>query len=530
MPGQTGVRMLESTGGGVGVIDFDRDGFPDLFLTQGEDWKLNSEVPSPSDQYRDRLLRNQGDSFQDVTMLSGMPMEGGFGQGCCAGDFNNDGFADLYVANIGANQLLINNGDGTFTDHTALAGLTGEAWTSSCLIADLDNDGNPDLFDVNYVEGKRLFSMVCNEHTCSPQHYTSAQDHLHLANGEGTVRFIDRSKTQIGGPGLGLVAFRVEDESGQNGQGLSLFIANDQQPNFFLRNRSGERQGSLLFEDTAFLSGLAVNHEGRKTACRGVASGDANGDGLLDLFVTNYKHEANNLYLQGAGGLFVDGIGGTGLQHPGIPYVGWGTQFLDADNDGDLDLVVANGHVGEFETEGVEYKMPTQLFANQGPARFDLVPAQTAGEFFGKKVLGRSLATLDWNRDGRMDFVLSSIAAPVALLTNHTEDAGNFVSVRLSAVSTARDAIGSFVSIQTDTRLSRKQLTAGDGFQASNERLLTFGIGSDTSVRKLTIEWPSGLRQELPDLPANATINVVEGSAEPTLWRKAAPLASLPLE
>jgi len=537
--GVPGVRMQESTGGGVGVLDYDGDGWPDLFLTQGLDWPANADRPVPSDQYRDRLFRNRGEGFQDVTVAAHLPPDVGFGQGCAAGDFNNDGFVDLYVANIGVNQLLLNVGDGTFVDATAELHLATAAWTSSCLIADLNADGLPDLFDSNYVEGELLYRKICTEQNCTPQEHKSAPDALSLSQGDGTVQPFELGGEERWGAGLGVVAFRIDRAASgvapAAGDGtasspaastagrLSLFIANDHEPNFFLVNAAADNPQNLSLLDEAFVRGLAVNQSGKPTACMGVASGDLNGDGLLDLFVTNYKGEANNLYQQSAGGYFADAISGSGLMAAGLPYVGWGTQCLDADRDGRLDLVVANGHVGDFREAAGDYYMPTQFFHNRGDGQFAELSPLTVGPYFGQKILGRSVATLDWDRDGLTDFVLSPIAAPVALLTNRTRQAGHGFAVRLHATATARDAIGALVTVATPSGQYRQQLAAGDGFQASNERVLRFGLGNDETILSLQIEWPGGATQTLANLPADTLLDVVEGGSSYTLWRGTTP-------
>lgn len=528
--GKAGVRMQESTGGGVGVLDYDGDDLPDLFFTQGEDWHHDSDAPSPTAKYQDRLYRNSGTDFRDVTLEAGVPIEGGFGQGCSAGDFNNDGFADLYVANIGVNQLLINNGDGTFADVTKQLNLSASAWTTSCLIADLNDDGNPDLFDVNYLEGELLYRKICDEQSCTPQSFRFAKDQLYLSQGDGTIHPFEISGEERWGAGLGMVAFRLAGSRSEtttssvaatgNTEGaphfadaerLCVFIANDHEPNFLLVNTPAENSDNLALTDFAFARGLAVNKDGKPTACMGVASGDLNGDGQLDLFVTNYKNEANSLYLQGLHGYFSDAIAGSGLMAPGFPYVGWGTQCLDADNDGWLDLIVANGHVGDFRKEGLECYMPTQFFRNTGRGQFDELSPDQLGPYFEQKLLGRSVATLDWNRDGLTDVIHSPIAAQAALLTNRTADAGRCFAVRLHAVSTARDAIGTFVTITTDAGEIRQQLTAGDGYQATNERVLRFGLGRNSVVHKVVIEWPGGVSQIIVAVPANTLLVVVEG-------------------
>jgi tetratricopeptide (TPR) repeat protein len=508
--------------GGVAVIDFDGDDRPDLFFTQGHDWPLNSDLPAPSESYQDRLFRNLGAGFQDVSQSAGLVFEAGFGQGCAAGDFDNDGFPDLYVANIGKNQLLINQGDGTFKDVTDALQLAASAWTSSCLIADLNNDGNPDLFDVNYLEGPSLYRRICNETECTPESYKPAPDQLYLSQGDGTVKAVDLQVDRRWGSGLGIIAFDIDRHPLMTGEvrrsdlrpppaRLSLFIANDHEPNFLLINRPSEGPDWLSLTEEAFLRGVAVNQDGRPTASMGVACGDANGDGLLDLFVTNYKNEASNLYLQSTDGLFEDAISGSGLLIPGLPYVKWGTQFLDADNDGHLDLAIANGHVGDFHIPGIECYMPTQFFRNDGRGRFHELKASAIGEFFDRKLLGRTLARCDWNGDGLTDLIAVPIASPAAILTNRSQSAGNSLVLRLHATSTARDAIGAAATITTATGKFHQQLTAGDGYQASNERVLRFGLAGQTQVAQVVIDWPGGTTRVLEHLPANTLWDVVEG-------------------
>ena len=519
--GTQGVRIQESTGGGVAVLDYDGDDLPDLYFTQGHDWPPDSDFGAPSEKYQDRLFRNRGDRFQDVSRIAGIVFEEGFGQGCAAGDFDNDGFPDLYIANVGKNQLLINQGDGTFKDATGALPKTPRTWTSSCLIADLNNDGHPDLFDVNYLEGPGLYRRTCNETECTPQAHKPAADRLFLSQGDGSLTSFDLEVDSRWGSGLGIVAFQIEGpasnavrETRSNERSsatrLSLFIANDHEPKFLLINAPAETPAGLALTDEAFLRGVAVNKDGRPTASMGIASGDANGDGLLDFFVTNFRNEASNLYLQNSEGLFEDAISGSGLLIPCLPYVKWGTQFLDADNDGDLDLVVANGHVGDFHTPGVECYMPTQFFNNDGSGRFTEIRGNEIGDYFDRKLLGRALALFDWNRDGLVDIVASPIASSAAVLTNRTRDAGNSIWIRLHAVSTARDAIGATVTITTASGQNRQQVTAGDGYQASNERILRFGLGDHTEVEAV-VHWPNGTTQAVERLGANALWAVVEG-------------------
>lgn len=520
-----GVRMQESTGGGVCVLDFDQDGRPDLYLTQGEDWPQGSETPTGSASFRDMLFQNLGDRFENITHKAGLLEEDGFGQGCTSGDFNNDGFTDIYVANIGRNQLLMNNGDGTFFDATIAAGIATRGWTSSCVMADLNADGNPELFDVNYVQGPGLFQRICNETECTPGNYDDAPDVVHISLGDGRFQSVEIRPGDRAGAGLGVIAFRSHHPDSQNADKpeesepspsglntrLSLFIANDQDPNFFLQSVPRDRAPGFELVDESFLVGLAMNRDGRTTACMGVAAGDVTEDGRLDLFVTNFKNEANTFYVQGEGGLFMDSVSGSDLLLPGLPYVGWGTQFFDPDNDGRLDIVVANGHVGDFGKQGTEYRMPTQVFRNRGEGRFEELSPDVTGAFFEKNRFGRAVATWDWNRDGLTDFVLSPLDENVAVLTNRTKNAGHWVGFRLQATTSPRDAIGAFVTVVTAEKTLRHQLVAGDGYQAANERILRFGLGKHDAIREVVIEWPNGRTERFPDISVDRLHLISEG-------------------
>ncbi|MDQ3329662.1 MAG: FG-GAP-like repeat-containing protein [Planctomycetota bacterium] len=518
-----GARFFEQTGGGVGVMDFDQDGWPDLYMTQGARWKTGDVSPTPSSELIDRMFRNlSGTRFVDATSSAGLGDEG-FGQGCAAGDFDNDGFQDLYVANIGRNRLYRNNGDGTFNDVTANSGLAAEEWTTSCAFVDLNADGLPDLFDVNYLTGSDIYTAICDGFACSPKGFEGVPDRVLLNRGDGTFVTLQNATPQENAKGLGVLAAVLHERDRP-----SLFIANDQVPNFLLRNVPAEDPANVRFVEEGFLSGLAFDENGLPMACMGIAADDINSDGRTDFFVTNFKDEYNTLYLQDGDGLFVDGTNAAGLRSPSLPFVGWGTQFLDADLDGEPDLVLTNGHVDDYRRTGGQYQMRPQFFQNEGNARFIERLAPEAGTYFAREFVGRGLARLDFNGDGLMDFAVSNIGDKASLVANRSTETGHFVNVRLHATRTARDAIGTQVELQTtDGRRWSKQLTAGDGYMASNERFLQFGIGTASGEVALRIEWPSGRTTELKYVPINATIHIIEdvGSRETLRQRNAASLA-----
>lgn len=501
-------RMYEGNGGGVAILDYDKDGWPDVYLSQGCQW------PPAAGQraFLDQLFRNVGNGrFFDATAASGMG-DDGFSQGTSVGDIDSDGFPDVYVANIGANRLYRSNGDGTFSDVTAASGTAGEEWSTSSAFADLNLDGQPDLYVVNYLGGEDVFDKVCRsaagiDGLCAPSHFPGAQDRLYLNRGDG--RFIDATTrsgiVQPDGKGLGVLA---ADLSGSGR--LEVFVANDGVANFHFRN---EHAGDTAFVQAALETGLAFNGDGLPEACMGIAAGDADGDGRIDLFVTNFYRESNTLYLQREAGLFMDATRRTGLHGPSLTRLGFGTQFVDGELDGSPDLFVANGHV-DNATPGQPYAMQPQYFRNLGGGRFEEAPV-LIGEYFGRACLGRSAARVDWNRDGREDVVVSHLDAPVALLTNQTFSSGRFLAIRLCGVQSARDPIGCVVRLRIGEREWVQQLTSGDGFQASNQRQLIFGLGAEHRVDALVVDWPSGLSQTFRELDANQELVLVEGKDSP---------------
>ena len=507
-----GSRMQEQTGGAVTVVDIDQDGWQDLYFVQGAEWPASSSVPVLTDSLIDRIYHNRfGRTFEDITTLTEIH-ERGFGQSCTAGDFNNDGFDDLYVANIGQNSLLLSNGDGTFTQ----AEIPVESpvhWTSSCAIADINSDGLPDLVDINYVSGSDAFSRICSGRACSPSAFDGTLDQVHFSNGDGTFSTISASTSVAESKGLGLIVFRNPDT-----EFPSIFVANDQTPKFLL-SLTIDESGKPGLMDSAFQTGLGYSGDGLLTAAMGIAADDVDNNGLIDFFVTNFKDESNTLYLQISEGLFQDLSRTAGLDAAGIPFVGWGTQFLDADLDGDLDLVVANGHVEDYRDEEGEYHMRPQLFRNMGDAQFQEVASEQAGDYFAEKFLGRGLAKLDWNQDGLTDFAVSNMGGPASVVTNTTETTGAFINFRLHATTTSRDVFYSRVEVRTDQSVWVRQLCAGSGYHASNERQLQFGLGADAVVRSVRVFWPSGAETLIENPVTNCTLELVENQSVGVLWK-----------
>lgn len=496
-------RLLGTTGGGVAVVDYDGDGWPDIYFAQGTRWPVHPAATSPVD----KLFRNLGNGkFEDVTLAAGLG-DGGYSQGVAAGDFDNDGFADLYLANLGVNRLYHNNGDGTFTDIALQAGITRIQWTTSCLIADVSGDGLPDLYDVNYVEGDAL-TRRCPGGPCAPHLFPGEADRLLLNLGDGEFRDISRLAQLTGknGKGLGIVAADFT----ANGK-LSLFVANDGTANFFYENVTPDGDPVPRFVENGTLSGLAYDRNGVAQASMGVAADDATGDGHIDLFVTNFYDDANTFYVPEASGrMYRDQTVEFGLRESSLRLLGFGTQFIDGDLDGWRDLILTNGHVQDHTKVGIPYKMRAQYYHNLEGKAFQELHADTLGPFFDQLLLGRGLARLDWNRDGREDVAISHIGSPAALLTNQTSPAGHFLTLQLRGITGSRDAIGTIVRLKCNGRTLTRQLTAGDGYQASNQRQLVFGLGDSTQNAELEIRWPGGATQTFTDVAVDAEYIAVE--------------------
>jgi tetratricopeptide (TPR) repeat protein len=520
-PGQ---RIIEFTGGGVGAFDFDLDNWPDMYFTQGGLFPVQ-----PSEGFRDRLFRNVAGKFEDVTAAADIDCPE-FGQGVGVGDLNCDGFPDIVVGNNGQNKMLFNNGDGTFTDATTSLNDTYSDWTTSIGIADVDGDTFPEVYAVNYLTGK-ITELICEQEgiavICGPDIFDGAQDRFFSNRGDGT--FEEKTKdvgvVRENGKGLGILIADF-DETGS----LKVFVANDGVPNFlFAPNGEGSAFGEVSVE-----SGVATSGEGVAQACMGVTAADANGDDKLDFFITNFDGEFNALYTATSlPGLFEDTTRNANLHDASYRFVGFGTQFIDAELDGYPDLLVTNGHVGDFVSAAEEkarkeglalpekkrrmasfsYEMPTQYFRNLGDGKFSELFSEDVGSFFDEEHLGRSMARLDWNKDGKEDVAISYVDADAALLTNTSNKTGNYLAIRLVGTSVNRDAVGTTLRLRDEGFRQMQQLTSGDGYQSSNEKRIVFGLGDRTSIAELEIRWLDGSKQLFKNLQADQEILIIQGDA-----------------
>ncbi|MGC1272333.1 MAG: FG-GAP-like repeat-containing protein [Planctomycetaceae bacterium] len=509
--GRSGFKyLIETVGGGVAVIDYDSDGWPDLYFPQGG-FLGKTEMPPP---LTDELSRSRGDgSYERVSALAGVE-NAAYSFGAAVGDYDGDGFPDLVVANFGRNTFYRNNGDGTFADVTDEVGLHDEAASSSAAFADFDGDGLLDLYVANYVSDPLRICRNRNGEvaTCDPQNFEGKQDRLYRNRGDGSFEDVtDASGIVVpDGKGLGVVAADL-DADGK----CDVYVANDGTPNFLFRNVSSG-PGELRFVESGLRSGTATNGEGRSEAGMGIACDDFDGDGRPDLYVTNFYGETNTLYLNRGEGLFVDATGASGHVGPTRNVLGFGTQSADIDLDGVPDLVVANGDIDDYRALGRPWQMRPLVFAGTGGGRFVEVGDQ-CGSYFNGKYVGRGMARLDWNRDGRPDLVIVHLDRPAALLTNEADSTNEAAArpgslvLELRGVASNRDAVGAVVRVTAGGRTQTTAVCGGHGYCAANELRLFFGLGSATRIERVEVDWPSGIRQAETDLPIDSAWLWVEG-------------------
>lgn len=537
-------RTFGFTGGGIGAIDVDSDAWPDIVCTQGVPWieRAQETKGQQSDELQDTLFRNRrGEKFEALKFGLALPTEADFGQGVAVGDINEDGFPDLYIANATTNRLWVNNGDGTFSagklsasellsrngDATVDSVAASSSWTTSCLIADLNGDSFADLYDVNYLSGEDVFTRICQQQDgqkimCGPEAFEGAVDRVLLNDGQGnftdaTAQFL---KPAANGKGLGIVAFA--QQSGR----LNLFVANDTVANHLFvpvesteaentRNSFGSPQVAMM-QDEAFVRGVAVNADGKAEACMGIAVADFDDDQRLDIVVTNFLHETNTLYHSITDNLFQDHTRSLGLRDATLPVLTFGTQFLDANNDGAQELFFANGYTQDLPGNEIPYAMSSQLFQYTN-GQFQQVAGDAVGAWGQQKFVARSVAKMDWNADGLPDLAVGLLHEPSFLLTNQSPETGETgLTLKLVATESARDAIGASASASIDGKQQTAQLTAGDGYQCCNQRTIRLSGRRQSRFPAITVRWPSGNEQTYQDLPATGHWVAVEG--HPRLW------------
>jgi tetratricopeptide (TPR) repeat protein len=493
--------IVETLGGGVAVVDFDLDGWQDVFLTQGCTLPVGAERANDTNhlfQNRDGILA------ADVTTPADLRHEG-YGQGCAVGDYDNDGFPDLVVCNYGETLVYQNQGDGTFA--RVNCGVAGSGWSTSAAFSDLDRDGDLDLYVVNYVVAPYDSLEPCKYKgafvSCRPSNFEAAPDVFweNLGNGTFAERTSLAGLTAEDGKGLAVMIADF-DRHGRE----SIFVANDTTQNFLFQPTDSQDQGSP-FRENGLLSGVAVNAQGLTEACMGIACADVDGDGRFDLFVTNFLEETNTLYRASGDGEFVDDTVSAGLADTSRNRLGFGCQFLDLENDGALDLFVANGQLHAIA-------QTAQLFYNLSDGRFRDI-SQQAGRYFRQPRLGRSVAKLDWNRDRSTDLVVTYQTENVSLLENQSA-AGHAVALKLVGSVSNRDAVGTLVRVRIGDRESHFQVSRGGGYFAANDPALLVGCGAAERIDELEIRWPSGAVANWSEAETEKNYCVIEGNDR--LW------------
>ena len=518
-------RLPETMGGGVGLLDFDRDGWLDVFAVQGGPFP---PARGPGDD-GDHLYRNAHDgTFEDVTRRSGIgSFAGGYGHGVAVGDFDNDGRPDLFVTRWRSYALYRNQGDGTFEDVTAASGLGGDRdWPTSAAFADLDNDGDLDLYVCHYLDYDETKPVHCEhpqsnaEHLCSPIDFKARPDHA-FRNDGGT--FVDVTEAaglaESKGRGLGVVAADLD------GDGLiDLYVANDMSANYLYRNLGGFR-----FAEVGIDSGTALSAEGNSKAGMGLACGDTDGDGRLDLAVTNFYGESATFYRNLGEGMFADESAGSGLAASTRLRLGFGTTFLDANNDGRLDLLIANGHINDGRPR-FPWMMPIQLLAGGPGGRFSDVSG-LSGAPFGPLHLGRGFGAGDLDNDGQVDAVVCCQNEPLVYLHNRTVpgNSSHFIAFEVEGTTSNRDGVGAIVTVHAGPRRWTIPRLGGGNYQSACGPGLHLGLGTSARVDRVEVAWPSGRLDRHGPLDAgrryrlregDASIHPLAGQGSPDRWNR----------
>ena len=502
-------HLVETMGSGCAFLDYDSDGLLDVLLINGGTTpdSLVSEPVRPH-----ALYRNLGNvKFKDVTAQAGIGGNGNYGQGVAVGDYDNDGHPDVYITNFGPDILYHNNGDGTFSDVTQRAGLSDAALGSSAAFFDFDNDGFLDLYVVNYVNYRYDATPECKEKNirsyCHPRYFSGVAAKLYGNLGNG--RFQDVSEksgiARLEGKSLGVVAADFDGDGW-----MDIYVANDTTRNFLLKNN-----GNSTFADVTLMSGTGYNSEGEAEAGMGVDASDYDGDGLVDLVVTNYDLETNALYRNEGGWQFSDKRWPAGVAKADHRFLGFGTGFFDSDNDGDRDLFIVNGHVldnVELIREGFTYAQPNQLLENRGGVFFENLEFLRYSSRSPK--VGRGAAFGDVDNDGDLDLLVSNSGQGPTVLINQMGQKKNWILLKLVGTKSNRDAVGAKIAITTENSRQTDQITGGGSYLSASDLRAHFGLGSSEIIKTLTIRWPSGTEDKFQDVKPNQVLSIKEGTAK----------------
>ncbi len=509
--------IIETTGTGVAIFDYDNDGWPDIFVVNGTTLDALPTAKSPTSH----LYRNNHDgTFTDVTEKAGLTHTG-WGQGVCVGDYDNDGFEDLYVTYYGRNVLYHNNGNGTFADVSEKAHVagSGKAWGTGCAFVDYDRDGKLDLVVANYVDFDSATALSPGERPscmwkgvpvmCGPRGLPWAKNILYHNLGKGvfedvtTKAHIDQTN---GHYSFSVSTFDYDDDGWPD-----IFVACDSTAGILYHNN---HDGT--FADVAVIAGAAFNDDGREQAGMGSTVGDYDSDGRLDLFKTNFSDDTATLYRNNGDGTFDDKTfpAGFGLN---TQYLGWGVMFLDVDNDGWPDLLLVNGHVyPEVDSQhlGSNFQEPKILYHNNGNGTFTDISAHT-GPGITAVSSARGLAVGDLWNDGRMSAVISNMNAPPMLLVNDVHNGNHWIALHTIGSKSNRDGIGAKITVKAGTRTFVDEVRSGSSYISNNDMRVHFGLGATTKIDWVQVRWPSGLVERFENLPVDASYILKEGSGTP---------------
>ena len=507
--GAFGKKYLpETMGPGVAFIDYDNDGWPDIFLVNGMDWPGHVRKHSTPKLYHN----NQDGTFTDVTRKAGFDIAL-YGMGVAVGDYDNDGYDDLFVTAYGQNHLFHNDGNGTFTDLTQKAGLQGpKEFSTSAAWVDYDKDGHLDLVVGNYVQWTPETDLYCtldgkSKSYCTPESYKGISVRLWHNRGNGTFEDVTQ-KSGLGDATSKTLGVAVLDYD--NDGWPDLLFSNDTQPNKLYRNN-----GNGTFTEKAVVAGVAFSEDGVARAGMGVDAADYDHSGFASVLITNFSNQMISLYHNEGKGLFVDEAPRSEIGHASLLTLGFGCFFFDYDLDGWPDVFIANGHVDDDIQKvqpNVTYAMPPHLFHNVGKGKFEEV-TKSMGAAFASPRVGRGAAYADINNDGRLDLLLSTNSGPVYLFRNEASGAAaanHSLRLKLIGTKTNRDGIGAVVKLTAGGDTQTKMLHSGSSYLSASELVLTFGLGPRDKADSIEIHWPSGQIDRLSSVPGGATLTVTE--------------------
>ena len=502
---QTGRFLLhQANGGGLVATDFDLDGRPDVYVMQAGGEPNNATDSAPNELYR----QTPDGMFESIGLQAGVA-DRGYGQGICVGDINQDGWPDFWVANVGTNVCLINQGDGTFRPQPLGLPIERDNWTSSVAIADVTGDALPDVVEVNYVDDPRAYQVYCQGKSvaCVPYEFKPANDRLLINLGDGQFELSESFAAGREGAayGFGVIITNLDRQAGND-----IFIGNDGMNNhYWISQPSAQQPQRYSLTESAGLTGCAISGAGNIQACMGVTASDFDRNGEIDFHVTNFFDEPSNLYLQSPSGLFADESRRYQLHPITMPNLGFGTQAADWDNDGWQDLAILNGHLYDARYAGVPFRMPANLLRGSKQGFSDAAKDEQTGSYWQTPRLGRTLAVLDWNRDGRMDLLANHLDAPIAFLENRS-DAGHWLQFELVGTHSERDAIGAVVTVTAGEQTWTAWQIGGDGLMSTNEPIVQIGLGAETEVNSVVVAWPSGRQQVLENIRADQRYLLIE--------------------